>query len=179
MRLLVLLANNPIQFDKREIKSLTSISSIPFRPGFTVEHVDGVFRAANVDDLLCTGRTHLLGSVAGQGLHFGSSGHINGYPGVLLVSQYNCKTFDELFYNIFNLLKLINGLINVRYQMLSHYQSFKLNYMFSSFISTKKTFKLIRTTNFLKFGKLVVYYTQVTLPYLCITSLHCSYRVRQ
>lgn len=86
MRLLVLLANNPIQFDKREIKSLTSISSIPFRPGFTVEHVDGVFRAANVDDLLCTGRTHLLGSVAGQGLHFGPSGHINGYPGVLLVS---------------------------------------------------------------------------------------------
>lgn len=158
---------------------MTSISFIPFRPGFTVEHVDGVFRAANVDDLLCTGWTHLLGSVAGQGLHFGSGGHINGYPRVLLVSWYNCKKFNELFYNIINLLKLINGLINVRYQMLSHYQSFKQNYMFSSFISTKKTFKLIRTTNFLKFGKLALYYTQVTLPHLCITSLHCSYKVRQ
>lgn len=99
MRFLVLLANDPIKFDR-----ITSIISIPFRPSFTVKHVDGVLRAADVDDLLCTGWTHLLGPVTGQGLHFGSSGHINGYPGVLLVSWYNCKTFNELFYNIINLL---------------------------------------------------------------------------
>lgn len=116
-----------IKLDRMENKSLTSIGSIPFRPSFTVEHVDGVFCAADVDDLLGTGRTHLLGSVAGQCLHFGSGGHINGYPGVLLVSWYNCKTFNELFHKLINLLKLINGLINVRYQMLSHYQSFKQN----------------------------------------------------
>lgn len=120
MRLLVLLANDPIKFCR-----ITSIISIPFWPGFTVEHVDGVFRAADVDDLLSTGRTHFLSPVAGQGLHFGSGGHINGYPGVLLVSWYNCKMLNKLFYKIINLVKLIDGLINVRYQMLFHYQSFK------------------------------------------------------
>lgn len=67
---------------------LLSPRVLPFSACFTVKHVDGVFGAADVDDLLSAGGTHLLGAITRQRLHFGSSGHIYGYPGVFFVS---CK----------------------------------------------------------------------------------------
>ena len=69
---------------------------LPFSACFTVKHVDGVFGAADVDDLLSTGGTHLLGAITRQRLHFGSSGDIYGYPGVFFVSY---KIFTKFHYS--------------------------------------------------------------------------------